>query len=63
MLGALWVEFLPFLRYVPPWFPGASYQKKAAQWFKEAMALKHEPFKKAIANFVSDRRRSSYVGF
>ncbi|KAL1951983.1 hypothetical protein VTO73DRAFT_1132 [Trametes versicolor] len=51
VLGALWVEFLPFLRYVPPWVPGASYQKKAAQWFKEAMALKHEPFKKAIANF------------
>ncbi|KAH9849795.1 cytochrome P450 [Lenzites betulinus] len=51
VLGALWVEFLPILRHVPPWFPGASYQKKAAQWRKEAMKLKHEPFKKAIADF------------
>ncbi|KAI0361666.1 cytochrome P450 [Trametes cingulata] len=51
VLGALWVEFLPFLRHLPPWFPGASYQRKAAQWRDEAMALKHEPFKKAIADF------------
>ncbi|KAI0374206.1 cytochrome P450 [Pilatotrama ljubarskyi] len=51
VLGALWVEFLPVLRYLPPWFPGASYQRKAAQWRQEAMALKHEPFKKAIADF------------
>ncbi|KAI0669936.1 cytochrome P450 [Trametes maxima] len=48
VLGALWVEFLPFLRHLPPWFPGASYQRKAARWRQEAMALKHEPFKRTI---------------
>ncbi|KAI0825169.1 cytochrome P450 [Trametes gibbosa] len=51
VLGALWVEFLPFLRHVPPWVPGASYQKKAAQWRKDAMMLTHEPFRKAITDF------------
>ena len=53
MLGALWVEFLPFLRHLPPWFPGASYQRKAARWRADAMALKHVPFAKAIEDFVS----------
>ncbi|KAI0639364.1 cytochrome P450 [Trametes polyzona] len=51
VLGALWVEFLPILRFVPSWFPGASYQKKAAIWREEATALKEEPYKKAIADY------------
>ena len=27
--GAFWVEFLPFLRYIPPWVPGAHFKKWA----------------------------------
>ena len=30
ILGAFWVEFLPILKYVPSWFPGAGFQRKAA---------------------------------
>ncbi|KAI0335310.1 cytochrome P450 [Cubamyces sp. BRFM 1775] len=51
VLGALWVEFLPFLRHLPPWLPGASYQRKAANWRADAMALKHVPFERAIESF------------
>ncbi|KAJ8495827.1 hypothetical protein ONZ51_g1458 [Trametes cubensis] len=51
VLGALWVEFLPFLRHLPPWFPGASYQRRAARWRADAMALKHVPFTTAIEDF------------
>ena len=53
VLGALWVEFLPILRHLPSWFPGASYQRKAAKWRQAAMALKHTPFEKAMSDFVS----------
>ena len=53
VLGALWVEFLPFLRHLPLWFPGASYQRRAARWRADAMALKHVPFTTAIEDFVS----------
>ena len=53
MLGALWVEFIPALRYLPSWLPGASYQRKAKKWYAEAMALKHKPFAKAMSDFVS----------
>ena len=28
--GAFWVDFFPILAYVPSWFPGAGFQKKAA---------------------------------
>ena len=27
--GAFWVDFFPILKYVPSWFPGAGFQKKA----------------------------------
>ena len=41
------------LRYLPTWVPGASYQRKAKKWYAEAMALKHEPFAKAMEDLVS----------
>ncbi|KAK7442488.1 hypothetical protein VKT23_016086 [Stygiomarasmius scandens] len=30
--GTFWVDYFPFLRYVPSWFPGASFQRKAKAW-------------------------------
>ena len=30
--GAFWVDFLPILKYVPSWYLGAGFQKKAARW-------------------------------
>ncbi|KAI0778148.1 cytochrome P450 [Trametes elegans] len=42
VLRALCVEFLPFLRHLPPWFSGTPYQRKAVVWRQEAMALRHD---------------------
>lgn len=53
VLGALWVEFIPILRHLPSWLPGASYQRQAKSWRHQAMALKHIPFEKAMSDFVS----------
>ena len=33
--GSFLVDLFPILKYVPSWFPGAGFQKKAARW-KEA---------------------------
>ena len=30
--GQFLVDVFPILRHVPSWFPGAGFQKKAAQW-------------------------------
>ena len=30
--GAFLVEYLPFLRHVPEWLPGAGFQKKLRRW-------------------------------
>ena len=44
--GTYYVEFLPFLRYVPAWMPGAGFQKRfaayryAAEWVRKGMVDK-----------------------
>jgi hypothetical protein len=45
VLGAFWVDLFPILKYVPSWFPGAGFQKKAAHWREVNAALTEKPFR------------------
>lgn len=42
--GAFLVEAIPLLRYIPAWFPGAGFQKKAREWKYYATKMFSEPF-------------------
>ena len=42
--GAFWVDLLPILAYVPSWFPGAGFQRKAAHWRKLNTVMIEKPF-------------------
>lgn len=53
--GAFWVEYLPILRHVPAWVPGAGFRSKFAQWAKESRDLKELPFAVAKKAFVGHR--------
>ena len=53
--GAFLVDVFPVLRYVPSWFPGASFQKKAIEWKRviEQMAdVPHEFVKARMVYFI-----------
>ena len=52
--GAFWVDFFPILKYVPSWFPGAGFQKKAAHWSQINASMIQKPF-----DYVKDQ----LVGF
>jgi hypothetical protein len=43
--GAFWVDLVPILKYVPSWFPGAGFQKKAARWKEVNNAMAERPFR------------------
>ena len=43
--GAFWVDMFPILKYVPSWFPGAGFQKKAARWREGVNAMAENPFR------------------
>ncbi|KAF8510113.1 cytochrome P450 [Hysterangium stoloniferum] len=50
--GGFLVDGLPILKYVPSWFPGASFKRKAADWRKATTYMSEAPFqavKKAMA--------------
>ena len=43
--GTFLVDFLPILKYVPSWFPGAGFQKKAAHWREVINTMAEKPFR------------------
>ena len=43
--GSFWVDLLPILKYVPSWFPGAGFQKKAARWREVINTMAEKPFR------------------
>ncbi|KAJ8072938.1 hypothetical protein PM082_016498 [Marasmius tenuissimus] len=42
--GSFWIDYFPLLRYVPGWFPGASFKRKAKKWRQFNKELKDEPW-------------------
>ena len=42
--GAFLVDIIPILKYVPAWFPGAKFQRKAAVMRKHAATMRNAPF-------------------
>ena len=56
MAGAgLWpVDVLPFLLYIPSWFPGGSFKTKAAEWKLRFSEFIEQPYSYAKESMVSD---------
>ncbi|KAL0951326.1 hypothetical protein HGRIS_008031 [Hohenbuehelia grisea] len=51
--GSYLVDFIPILKYVPAWMPGASFKRLARKWRAASWALRDKPFarlKAAMAN-------------
>jgi len=42
--GAFLVELFPFLKFIPAWFPGAGWKRKAKYWRKLGECLVHMPW-------------------
>ncbi|CAA7268411.1 unnamed protein product [Cyclocybe aegerita] len=42
--GTYLVDFIPALKYVPEWFPGAGFRRKAKEWKKLTLAMRDVPF-------------------
>ena len=52
--GAFLVDFFPVLKYVPSWFPGAGFQKKAAHWRELNISMTEKPFCHVKEQLVGD---------
>ncbi|KAK7688868.1 hypothetical protein QCA50_007557 [Cerrena zonata] len=45
--GRFWVDFLPFLQYIPEWFPGAHFKRLFAEWKRHMYKSRDGPFDEA----------------
>ncbi|KAH9946329.1 cytochrome P450 [Epithele typhae] len=45
--GSYVVDVLPFLKYLPEWFPGAGFPKEARIWREDVMRLLNDPYEDA----------------
>ncbi len=52
--GAYWVEFMPFLKYLPRWVPGTAFHKMADRYRPYTMRTRDQPFEMAKKNLVRD---------
>jgi len=50
--GAFLVDFMPFLKYVPEWVPGAGFQTTAKKFLGIQKRFRNEPFEAALKNIV-----------
>lgn len=58
--GAYLVDVLPFLKYVPEWFPGANFKKVAREGWELAQDLQNKPFAWAQQQLDEGKARPSF---
>ena len=61
--GAFLVDMVPILKYVPSWFPGASFQKKAARWREALNTMAEKPFRHVQEQLVQVQFLRSHQSF
>ncbi|KAF8157210.1 cytochrome P450 [Crassisporium funariophilum] len=59
--GAFLVDLMPFLKYVPEFFPGAGFKKKARLWRKVQEDFRELPYLATVKNIASGHARPSFT--
>jgi hypothetical protein len=56
--GKYFVDSIPWLKYVPDWFPGAQFKRDAKEWRKAALEFRDAPFEATKRDLVRPRHSS-----
>ncbi|KAJ7142219.1 cytochrome P450 [Mycena epipterygia] len=59
--GRFLVDSIPLLKYVPGWFPGAGFKKKAKEWKQLGRELEELPFAEVKRQLASGIARHSFT--
>ena len=51
------------VKFIPEWFPGADFKRRAADWRRTAMRAVDEPYSFVLAQMEKGVARSSYVKY
>ncbi|THH13243.1 hypothetical protein EW146_g6950 [Bondarzewia mesenterica] len=44
IFGAYLVDYIPMLKHVPHWFPGAGFKRQGREWMKDSRAMLDKPY-------------------
>ena len=53
VFGTYLVDYIPMLKYVPSWMPGASFKRKAREWRRLSREMLESQFRIVKQNMVS----------
>ncbi|KAJ7043052.1 cytochrome P450 [Mycena alexandri] len=59
--GRFLVDSMPFLKYVPAWFPGAGFQRKAQEWRRLSRGMLEKPYAEAKAKIAAGSPQHSFT--
>ncbi|KAE9394855.1 cytochrome P450, partial [Gymnopus androsaceus JB14] len=59
--GSFLVDYLPWLKYIPSWVPGASFQRKARIWKADMEKLLHGPFAATKSSLIEGSVEPCFV--
>ncbi|KAJ6491300.1 cytochrome P450 [Mycena vitilis] len=59
--GRFLVDMIPILKYVPTWFPGAGFKRKAKEWSKLSQAMIDLPFAETKRDIASGNAPVSFT--
>jgi len=59
LFGTYLVDYVPILKHVPSWMPGASFKRKAREWQRLSRAMLESQFKTVKQKLVS--RTTTYI--
>ncbi|KDN33966.1 hypothetical protein RSAG8_12951, partial [Rhizoctonia solani AG-8 WAC10335] len=59
--GRWLVETIPLLRFIPAWFPGATFKRKTEEWAKMTIRYRQEPFDYVVKNMAEGTAEPSFT--
>ncbi|CAE7203775.1 unnamed protein product, partial [Rhizoctonia solani] len=59
--GRWLVETIPLLRFIPSWFPGASFKRKTEEWSKMTIKYRQNPFDYVVKNMAEGTAEPSFT--
>ncbi|KAK7442492.1 hypothetical protein VKT23_016090 [Stygiomarasmius scandens] len=61
IFGTFWVDYFPMLKYIPSWFPGASFHRKAKTWKGYTLEMVSKPYEEAKNQMANGTFNSCFV--
>jgi len=59
--SAFWVDFFPWMKYIPAWFPGAGFRRKARKWSELVHVMIEKPYTVAKQRINEGSNLPSFV--